>query len=300
MLQAKSKNIMLIGRSRTGKSTIKMLLVNPTAVPEDLELKSGTKDPLFETFHIQETGTVLNIIDTPGLFERGKKEDGIRDNEMILKTIKICVNREITKFHFICFCASITSGINQQDIESLKILTQFLGRDLSRNSCLIVTHCESKNEQQRKSIREQLSADAHFVDIASFFKLGIFFSGSINRDDYNKGNQSILGQFKTSIDYRSTLIDLFNDDSIEPFQINSKLIKQLLETNSEEKAEQEKLIEMQEKQLRSISELKQAVVAGHNVPQRILDGVIASTEELNKQRNVSEPNAEQVPECTTS
>ena len=92
---------------------------------------------------------------------------------------------------------------------------------------------------------------------------------------------------------------MFNDDSIEPFQINSKLIKQLLETNNEEKAEQGKLLEMQEKQMQSISELKQALAAGQNVPQEILGGVVTSTEQLNERRS-AEPNAEKVPECNPS
>lgn len=287
---------MLIGRSRTGKSTIKRLLVNPTSIPEEMKLKSETKDPIFETFHIADTNTVLNIIDTPGLFERGEKTDNIRSNEMILKTIKVCVNKEITKFHFICFCVSITNGINQQDIESLKMLSKFLGNDLSRNSCLIVTYCELKDEKQRDEIRDQLKKDAHFEEINSFFQLGIYFSGSINRDDYNKGNDSIIGQYETSISYRSILIELFNDENIEPFQINGQLIKQLLETTDEEKKEQ-KLLETQEK---SIIALKEAVKSKEKVPSLIFDELFESTTKLNEVRKDNELNVNKVPQCNTS
>ena len=60
--------------------SIKTLLVNPTKVPEELTLKSGTREPLFESFHASDNKMVLNIIDTPGLFERGGSEIDIRDN----------------------------------------------------------------------------------------------------------------------------------------------------------------------------------------------------------------------------
>ena len=61
------------------------LLVNPTAVPDDLTLKSGTKEPLFESFHVVDDHIVLNIIDTPDLFEHGNTEIDVRDNQTILK-----------------------------------------------------------------------------------------------------------------------------------------------------------------------------------------------------------------------
>jgi predicted GTPase len=108
---------MLIGRARVGKSTIKSLFVDPTIVPDDLTFKADTKGPVFESFHAKDNQIVLNIIDTFGLFERSNNDIDIRDNETILKTIGICINQEITKFHGVCFCVAITEGINQQDIE---------------------------------------------------------------------------------------------------------------------------------------------------------------------------------------
>ncbi|CAF4853478.1 unnamed protein product [Rotaria socialis] len=167
--RAEPRNIMLIGRTRTGKSTIKSLLVDPTVVPTDLTLKSDSRDPLFETFHVSDNRIVLNIIDTPGLFEHGDDEMSIRDNDAILNTIEVCVNREITKFHVVCFCAAVTAGLNREDIDSLKLLVKFLGDEISKNSCLIITRCESKDDQQREKMRKELSEDTYFKEIAPFF-----------------------------------------------------------------------------------------------------------------------------------
>jgi predicted GTPase len=160
--RAEQKNVMLIGRTRTGKSTIKSLLVDPTVVPDDLTLESGTRDPLFESFYIRGNELVLNIIDTPGLFEHSTKEITIRDNATILRTIEICVNREVTKFHAVCFCIAITAGINQEDIELLKLLVDFLGQEISSNLCLIVTRCESRTDIQRAKLKSELMEDSYF------------------------------------------------------------------------------------------------------------------------------------------
>lgn len=297
--KADQRNIMLIGRTRTGKSTIKSLLVKPTAIPDDLTLKSGTRDPLFESFHVHDNAMVLNIIDTPGLFEHAGKEIDLRDNDTILRTIKICLNREITKFHVICFCIAITNGINQEDIESVQLLINFLGQDISRNSCLIVTRCESKNDNQRNKMRSELMEDAYFKDIAPYFQLGVFFSGSINRDDYNKGNESIYDQFFTISDYRSKLIKMFMTE-IEPFPIAETLISQMKNFKDEEELKDIELKELQtqaDKQAQIIEELTAARTSDKQSMSGIIDRLVATTM---YERQQKERLQQQKPKCFVS
>lgn len=209
MKKVKHINILLIGRTRTGKSTINALVVDPTQVPDALTLKSGTREPRFQSFHMAENDVVLNIIDTPGLFEHDTNKVDVRDNDTILRTIGMCMNMEITKFHVICFCVSLTTGVNREDIESLHAWVKYLGLDASKNSCLIITRCESIDEEQRERLKRELSEDMHFKVVRPFFKLGIFFSGAISRDDLERGNDSVYKQFFTINDYRENLIELF-------------------------------------------------------------------------------------------
>ncbi|CAF1334206.1 unnamed protein product [Rotaria sp. Silwood1] len=269
---------MFIGRTRTGKSTIKSLLIDPTAVPTDLTLKSGTREPLFDSFHVRDNKIVLNIIDTPDLFEHGNTQMEIRDNKKILDTIQMCINREITKFHVVCFCVAITTGINKEDIESIKELVKFLGEEISKNSCLIVTRCESKDENQHKKMCTELLEDNYFKDIAPFFKLGIFFSGSINRDDYNRGNECLLDQFITISDYRVKLIELFTRD-IEPFPISEMIISQVRRARDETLLKNIELKEMRalaEEQTRLIEELRLARLNDQQDTAEIINGLAAT------------------------
>jgi len=250
------KNIMLIGRTRTGKSTIQNVLVDPRKIGTESTLYAQTRDAEFQSYIVegssakldqqatdsthandtncqvrnQETSTylenlpekaitVLNIIDTPGLFEHAASAEDIQDNTAILKTIETCIRREITKFHLICFCASFESGINDQDIASLKILVEFLGKDVSKNSCLIITRCESKDAEQRDKLVKEITNDIHFKEIASYFQKGIHFSGTLNRDNWNKAQQQTLkDQFQTICDYREDLINLFSS-ATDPFEV---------------------------------------------------------------------------------
>jgi GTP-binding protein EngB required for normal cell division len=238
--QVALKNIILVGRTRTGKSTIKSLLVNPTTVPEDLKIVAGTKSPTLESYHVTRKNVVLNIIDTPGFVERGTDELDARDNDNILKIIDECINQELTKCHVICFCIAITCGINEQDFQILRLLFRIFGDSISSNACLIVTHCESKNEDERAILKSQLSEDVHFKKLVGFFKLGIFFSGALNPDDYNTANESLLDQFVAISEYRTTLIEIFTGD-IVPFPLDTTGMSELKRVREAEMLKEKEL-----------------------------------------------------------
>ena len=300
--RAEHKNIILIGRTRTGKSTIKSLLVDPTIVPEDLTLKADTRDPVFESFHVRDKDIILNIIDTPGLFEHGTTEMTIRDNGTILHTISLCANREITKLHAICFCVAITVGINQEDITSLKILVDFFGPEISRNSCLIVTRFESKNEDQRKKIAAELKQDSHFKEIASFFKLGIFFSGALNRDDYNQGNESLYEQFFTITDYREALIEIFTKNE-EPFPVTDMLIskvRHLLKEETEKDIELNKLRQEADKENLLIQQLQNVQLNDREELGKLIKQVAHTNNSPSAVKNNSQPESESRSFCVLS
>lgn len=231
--KVEQKNVLVIGRTRAGKTTIKKVLVDPTTVAEEMRLAAQTRAATFESFIIDDDAMVVNIIDTPGLFEKGANNMNLMDNKTILKTIEQCVAREITKFHLICFCASFESGINAEDVKSIILLTEFLGPAVSQNSCLIITRCESKNEEQRNTLRKEIENDTLFKPITGYFQRGIFFSGSLDRDSWNNATDNLYYQFETIVSYRNKLIDVLKEN-IEPFAVNESNITQYRRSIEEE------------------------------------------------------------------
>ena len=221
--KVEQKNILLIGRTRTGKSTIKKVLVDPTQVADEMRLAAQTRAATFESFIIDDDAMVLNIIDTPGLFERGASSMDLMDNKTILKTIEQCVAREITKFHLICFCASFEAGINDEDVKAIKLLTEFLGPEVSQSACLVITRCESKSEELRNSLRREIESDTLFQPLTGYFRRGIFFSGSLDRDSYNNATDNLYYQFETIVAYRDKLIDALKEN-VEPFAVRDSNI----------------------------------------------------------------------------
>jgi predicted GTPase len=105
------RNVLFVGRSRSGKSTAYGVLKNLTYVPDDLDIFMGTKEPEIKSFTVEiskdeedylkfleqtKKGNAvvtedikpddfgkyyinynINIIDTPGLFEQREKEEEI-------------------------------------------------------------------------------------------------------------------------------------------------------------------------------------------------------------------------------
>ena len=288
--EAEHKNIILIGRTRTGKSTIKSLLVDPTVVPGDLTLKAGTRNPIFQAFHVRDNKIVLNVIDTPGLFEHSNSEIDIRDNQVILDTIQMCANREITKFHVVCFCISITTGINKEDLESLQLLVKFLGEGISKNSCLIITRCESKDEVQRKTMEQELLEDVYFKNIAPFFQLGIRFSGSLNPDDYNKATDNLYDQFFTISDYRMELIKLFTS-GIEPFFLDEMIISGVRRSRDEISMKNEQ-IEALEAQVadreKVIQDLRSSIANDLHENKKVMDELEATRLREQHSKNIAD------------
>jgi hypothetical protein len=111
---------------------------------------------------------------------------------------------------------------------------------------LIITRCESKNEDQCRKVDAELKEDSYFSEISSFFKLGVFFSGSLNRDDYIQGNDSLLRQFLTIMDYRNKLIHAFTTNN-QPFLVTDMLISRIRQLLKEETEKDVLLKQLQHK-----------------------------------------------------
>lgn len=217
-------NIILIGRSRAGKSTVRKTLIDPMSKSVQLHLYAETKDVDLASLQVDQMSDrppsaeqsrynannrfILNIIDTPGLFEIKKDVDVARDNDQLLMTIRNGLTRIGTSYHYICFCISIIDGIRQEDLETLDNVLHYFGMaKFIEHICIIITRCEMKNEAQQAKLKAELETQLPFV---KQLKIGVFFAGCLNNDDWKKGNTTSLRfQISNIMSYREKLLKLF-------------------------------------------------------------------------------------------
>mmetsp|Transcript_8594 Transcript_8594/g.14132 ORF Transcript_8594/g.14132 Transcript_8594/m.14132 type:complete len:354 (+) Transcript_8594:63-1124(+) len=133
LVEADVRNIIFVGRSRAGKSTIIEVLKNKNYEPPLFEVLRGTKVASLDSFTMNSESLNknihFNIMDTPGVFERTEGDDR-RTNEVIVDLILKCIDMEITKIHHVYFVMSIQTGLNVEDLKAFELFTElFVGME---------------------------------------------------------------------------------------------------------------------------------------------------------------------------
>jgi len=142
------------------------------------------------------------------------------------------MKREILQFHAICFCASVEGGNNQDDLASFMLVRQYLGDIITQHTCLILTRSESKTDEQRMALLDEMRKQKQYNELIDFFRGGIYFSGALNFDDWNLAlEDKLMFQFRTIIRLRKQLLDFFRQKttSLEMMNLNFNDVKTTLE-----------------------------------------------------------------------
>jgi len=183
LLEAETRNIIFVGKSRSGKTTIVNTLKDVCHVAADMSFLRGTMHPQLQSFIIQSGKKIynVNIMDTPGLFERTYNpiEDKKRVHEETLHIINKCVDSDLTKIHHVFFVISLAAGITQQDLDSFKEFQKlFIG--MEDKISLIITFSEAYDEETKQNVISQITGDKELLDLFQMTKDRIFFMGSIS------------------------------------------------------------------------------------------------------------------------
>ena len=209
-----TRNIILMGRARTGKSTVARTLQNSDYVPEaDVSLFSETKDIEFHEFAAHNTGTNtsfhFNVIDTPGFYDQVANKGKPLTNEFIATLINKCVKQDMTNIHCFAFVFNLHNGINAEDIKSMVYVKENFP-NTSDNMILLVTNCEETTEDRRSSMMNNFFKHQQVVQhgLKEFFHAGIFYMGCLRHQLRENPNIQAAGvQIKNVLAMRQTLID---------------------------------------------------------------------------------------------
>ena len=218
--------ILLIGRTGIGKTTFKSILADPTFVSDLENTQSKTQFPTFEQYSLSGSETILNFIDTPGLFQHTESTSPLPDNDTLMQLIDSYIRSKTQQLHFICFFISISVLLTAEDLNSVRAIFDYLGPDIRKNACLIVTHCESKKGHERENFCGEINRNLDLKALSSQMKQGVFFTGSINAKDWHESSNLVYKQFETVCSYRQKILDLFTKPDINPVDLTANVLAQ--------------------------------------------------------------------------
>ncbi|CAF4267893.1 unnamed protein product, partial [Rotaria sp. Silwood2] len=160
------RNIVLLGRLRTGKSTLIKVLKSSSFRPTGESLYTHTQNVQFQNVTIESNDGIklrFNIFDTPGHFQ-------VTGNDCIKQIIDACIAYGIINVHMFAFVINLTNCLNYQDIEAIKFLKNKYP-SLGKHMALILTHCESLTKARRQQLTDDFLdyIDVRRNELAEYF-----------------------------------------------------------------------------------------------------------------------------------
>jgi GTP-binding protein EngB required for normal cell division len=206
------RNMVLIGRTRTGKSTISDTLQDPFHLPSLPVLFAGTRRIAFNRITTTHQGNsyFFTIIDSPGLYDVVQKEGERLTNATIKTHLDECITKDITHIHAFAFVVSrSSSGINIQDIQSM-VFIQSNYPQLQNFLMLIITHCEEDDASERNKFLEEFFQHPDIIRhrLQGFFGLGVHFMGCLRPQLKRVPNMTAArNQASNILEMRKELLD---------------------------------------------------------------------------------------------
>ena len=190
IVRAKQINILLIGRTQTGKSTLVTSIINP----QSATASSGYSDTRRATMHKlilynnnKKQLYQLNIIDTPGLKDVPDPSEKKIDDDTILDLVKLCLKENIAKLNFVGL-VSQAGQTHMHDVEVFNNVLDFLGDEISNITMMILTHCDEFTDAKLKKFESDIQTNETSNKIYKFCKLKIMRVGAINKDKIDAYN----------------------------------------------------------------------------------------------------------------
>lgn len=206
------RNVILIGRTRTGKSTIAAVMNKITHVANAHELYSQTQAIEFNTISTNTEDNIwyyFNFIDLPGFFDISANGRQRLTNDKISSYLQDCMSKNITNIHMFAFVFNLSAGIIERDIETM-LYVKTTYPYLDKHMALVITHCEQLEAEQRKRLIDEFFLHPKVVQskLKDYFKIGTLFMGCLRNESVQTANaQSMYFEYNNILDMRTEFIE---------------------------------------------------------------------------------------------
>lgn len=176
-----SVNVLLIGRSQVGKSTIIKVLLDPSYSVEARGF-SDTTEPACRQLTVRNNESNecyrLNIIDTPGLGESMQHVEP-RSNMELMRLMGQFLALNISALNAVCF-VSRASKTHLHDINIFNQIMDYFGREFSTISMMVLTHCDEFRPSDINRFENNIQQHSATSSICNYCSLGLKRFGAIN------------------------------------------------------------------------------------------------------------------------
>lgn len=212
-----NRNVLILGSSRAGKTTLIGVMKDPTYQGKQMSLFSDTPQPRFHKFTLEDADSSqvysMNVIDTPGLKEVKQEDEKARSDEDILKMVSFCLKNELKEIHVLVAVVSFSSGITKADIDSIRQIID-LFRHESLKTILCVTRSECLSKDYKANIVKELSNHQFFKPLILSGNFKVIFSGNVGVDFDATSARKLYGTYKNVLEMRSELLhEIFNAEN---------------------------------------------------------------------------------------
>jgi len=209
------RNVVFLGKSGVGKTTCFEVLKDASyCTPRGHSLlASAVLDTVYTPLVVHNAegkSYSINIIDTPGLFEVRTTSTSKRSNEEILHSITDCIRGSITSISCVFIVVPFTSVLNQEDLQALIAIQEFLGTSEIVKSKVYLIFSKSdafQLENLGDRLNEFLESDISKTYL-EFCRGGIYFTGAISGESVLEYGEMYASKVKRKVVcLRQCLID---------------------------------------------------------------------------------------------